>query len=48
MAVVEMVLEDYGLKMKQTEKSLYLSDLLGAEDDVLIEDDDTSWDEIEE
>ena len=48
MAVVEMALEDYGLKMNWTEEGLYLSYLLGAEDDVSIEDDDTSWNEIEE
>ena len=30
------------------EEGLYVSELLGAEDDVSIEDDDTSWDEIEE
>ena len=48
MAVVEMALEDYGLKMKWMEKGLHLSDLLFAEDDVSIEDDDMSWDEIEE
>ena len=42
MAVVEMALEDYGLKIKWMEKGLYLSDLLGAEDNVSIEDDDTS------
>ena len=48
MAVVEMVLEDYGLKMKWTEEGLYVSELLGVEDNVSIEDDDTSWDEIEE
>ena len=48
MAVVEMALEDYRLKMKQTEEGLYVSELLGIEDDVSIEDDDMLWDEIEE